>query len=178
MESAVSWPLHSWEAFYVIIGTAVAALIGLQFVVIVLSSEIGIVSSGTARAFATPTIVHFAAVLFISAVMAAPWHGPMGAAIGLGGCGLAGIVYTLLVFKEARRQEDYVPVLEDWLFHFVFPFISYGTLMVAGALLPTGVDMLLFVIGAAAVALMFIGIHNAWDAVVYVALRERKKESP
>lgn len=177
MEPSVSWPLHSWEAFYVIVGTAVAALIGLQFVVIVLSSEMGIVSSGTARAFATPTIVHFAAVLFISALMAAPWHGPTGAAIGLAGCGLAGIVYTLLAFREARRQEDYVPVLEDWLFHFVFPFISYGALLLAGAFLPGGLEPLLFAIGAAAVALMFIGIHNAWDSVVYVALREHKKES-
>lgn len=173
META-AWPLHSWEPFYVIVGTAVAALIGLQFVVIVLASETGAATPGSARAFGTPTIVHFTAVLFISALLSAPWHGPVPAAIGLTGCGVAGVIYSIMVFVQARRQEDYVPVLEDWLFHCVFPLIAYTALVITGPLLPRAVETPLFVVGATVVALMFIGIHNAWDAVIYVAMRERK----
>ena len=177
MEPTASWPLHSWEGFYVIVGTAVAALTGLQFVVIVLGAETGAVSRGTTRAFGTPTIVHFSAVLFISALLGAPWHGPMPAAIGLAACGLAGVIYSIMVFVRTRAQADYVPVLEDWLFHCAFPLLSYLALVIAAAFLPGSVDTPLFVVGAAAVALMFIGIHNAWDAVIYIALRERPHDS-
>lgn len=159
--------------FYLIVGTAVAALMGLQFVVIVLGAERGGISRGTARAFGTPTIVHFAAVLFISALVGAPWHGPLPAAIGLAACGIAGVIYSVIVFGRTRRQDDYTPVVEDWLFHCIFPFVSYVALVIAAAFLPRDADTPLFVIGAAAVALMFIGIHNAWDAVIYIALRDR-----
>jgi hypothetical protein len=49
-------PLLGWESFYVVVGTGAAALIGLQFVVIVLSAEMhALGSSRTTRAFATPT---------------------------------------------------------------------------------------------------------------------------
>src|SRR5204863_407714 len=57
-------PLARWESFYVIVGSSGAALTGLQFVVITLMSE-GSRPTGpaTIRAFGTPTIVHFCAVL-------------------------------------------------------------------------------------------------------------------
>jgi len=35
----------------------------------------------------------------------------------------------------------------------------------------------LFVIGAATVLLLFIGIHNAWDTVTYVALERSQPEN-
>ena len=33
----------------------------------------------------------------------------------------------------------------------------------------------LFVIGGAALLLLYVGIHNAWDAVVYIAIARRKE---
>ncbi|PYS00913.1 MAG: hypothetical protein DMG15_26955 [Acidobacteria bacterium] len=75
--------LAGWENFYVIVGSSAGALIGLQFVVITLIAEIPIVTDmeRASSAFATPTIVHFGAVLLLSAVISAPWHGIAGAAI-------------------------------------------------------------------------------------------------
>jgi hypothetical protein len=69
--------LAGWENFYVIVGSSAGALIGLQFVVITLIAEIPIVRDveRASSAFATPTIVHFGAVLLLSAVISAPWHG-------------------------------------------------------------------------------------------------------
>jgi len=58
--------LAGWENFYVIVGSSAGALIGLQFVVITLIAEMPI-AQGQAQAgdaFATPTIVHFGAVLW------------------------------------------------------------------------------------------------------------------
>src|SRR5438132_2214887 len=102
MEQALVARLSVWENFYVIIGSASAALIGLQFVVIVLSAEMRALWSGSASgAFATPTIVHFCAVLFISAILSAPWSALASAGIILGACGVAGFVYALLVVRRA-----------------------------------------------------------------------------
>jgi hypothetical protein len=60
-------PLSHWENFYVIVGSSAAALTGLQFVVIALVVDVRRRSSSREiDAFATPTIVHFCAVLLIS----------------------------------------------------------------------------------------------------------------
>src|ERR1019366_7033350 len=75
--------LAGWENFYVIVGSSAGALIGLQFVVITLIADMPI-APGQAQAgdaFATPTVVHFAAVLLLSAIVSAPWRGIGGAAV-------------------------------------------------------------------------------------------------
>jgi hypothetical protein len=176
MEQTVASPLSVWEAFYVIIGSASAALTGLQFVVLVLSTEMNTLGSGSAtRAFATPTIVHFCAVLFIAAIVTAPWSALASAGIALGACGVVGFVYAVMVVRHARRQTDYVPVLEDWIWHGALPLIAYAALLVAAVLLQRDPVSSLFVIGGAALLLLFVGIHNAWDSVVYIALQRRQR---
>jgi hypothetical protein len=176
MEQAALAPFAAWESFYVIVGSSAGALTGLQFVVVVLGSEMNMISGGAAGAFATPTIVHFCAVLLISAVLSAPWHALWTPALALSGCGLVGVVYSLLVVRRARRQKDYKPVLEDWLWHNAFPFLAYAALSVASILLRQNPGPALFLIGATALVLLFVGIHNAWDAVMYIALQRRQKE--
>src|SRR6266498_3338349 len=115
MGQAVPSPLAVWESFYVIIGSSAAALTGLQFVVMVLSAEMNALGSGSAvRAFGTPTIVHFCAVLLISAILSAPWPALASVGVALGACGVAGLGYAVMVVRHARRQTGYVPVLEDW----------------------------------------------------------------
>jgi hypothetical protein len=175
MEAVVP-QLAAWESFYVIIGSAAAALTGLQFVVIVLSAELNTLgSSSTTRAFATPTIVHFCAVLFISAILSAPWSALASAGIALGASGVAGFVYAVVVVRHAVRQTDYVPVLEDWIWHGALPVIAYAALLIAAVFLQRDPMSCLFAIGGTALLLLFIGIHNAWDAVVYIALQRRQR---
>jgi fatty acid desaturase len=86
------------------------------------------------------------------------------------------MIYVLIVLRRARRQRDYQPVLEDWLWHTVFPLVSYTALFVAAILLPGRPALALFVIAAATLLLLFIGIHNAWDAVTYIALERSQQE--
>jgi hypothetical protein len=176
MEQAVLSPLAAWESFYVIIGSSAAALTGLQFVVIVLGAEVNALTdvSGT-RAFGTPTVVHFCAVLLISAILSAPWPALSTAALALGACGVAGFVYVVMVVRHAWRQTDYVPVFEDWLWHGALPLIAYATLLVAAVVLQLYPAPSLFVIGGTALLLLFVGIHNAWDAVTYIALGRRQR---
>jgi hypothetical protein len=172
MEHAAASPLLAWENFYVIVGSSAAALTGLQFVVIVLVAEVrGVGNVPTTRAFGTPTVVHFCAVLLISAVLSAPWPTLSSVSLVLGVSGVAGTVYAGIVTRRALRQKDYVPVLEDWIWHSALPLAGYAALFLAAIMLGRNPARSLFAIGGTALLLLFIGIHNAWDSVVYIALR-------
>jgi hypothetical protein len=172
-------PFAAWESFYVIIGSSAAALTGLQFVVIVLGAEARWVRGPELGAFGTPTIVHFCAVLLIAAILSVPWHAIGSAGVALGACGVAGIVYMVVVIRRAHGQNTYKPVLEDWLWHTIIPFIAYATLLVAALLLRRDPPRSLLVIATTALVLLFDGIHNAWDAVTYIATQQpRHSEGP
>jgi hypothetical protein len=171
MEEAARSPLAAWETFYVIIGSSGAALTGLQFVVIALIADVK--ARTTARqidAFSTPTIIHFCAVLLVSAILSAPWHGLSKVSFALGACGVVGVLYGVIVVRRARLQTGYRVVFEDWLWHAVLPLIAYALLFMAAVLLPSYPQRVLFLVGAAALLLLFIGIHNAWDTVTYIAV--------
>jgi F0F1-type ATP synthase assembly protein I len=177
-------PFSEWESFYVIIGSSAAGLTGLQFVVIALMADRQ--TPSTTReidAFASPTIVHFGVVLLLSGILTAPWHGLTFPALLLGGCGLAGMVYSALVLRRARGQRSYRLVLEDWLFFAVLPLLAYMILAVGAFLLRSHPGRALFGIATTALLLLFIGIHNAWDTVTYIAVMKpgepaRSKQPP
>jgi len=171
MQEAVLSPLATWQNFYVIIGTAAATLTGLTFVVITLIAGVrgrGSSASEAGATFNTPNVVHFGAALLIAALLSAPWQALWPASLLLGLAGLAGVSYVLIVLRRVRRQTDYQPVLEDWLGHTVLPLVSYTALVVAALVLPGQPAPALFVI-AATMLLLFIGIHNTWDNVTYIA---------
>ena len=67
--------LVGWENFYIIIGSSAAALMGLMFVVITLTAERrGVDDSAGLDAFASPTVLHFCAVLLVAATLTTPGH--------------------------------------------------------------------------------------------------------
>ena len=74
MVVSVMSELNEWESFYVIVGSAAGALIGLQFVVMTLIAERPKPAAEAGAAFGTPTIVHFSIALLLSAVLRAPWQ--------------------------------------------------------------------------------------------------------
>ena len=123
--------LAGWENFYIIVGSSAGALIGLQFVVMTLVAGAPVASAQAGSAFATPTIMHFAAVLLLSAILSAPWHGigPPGALWGV--VGLSGVVYSVIVTRRMRAQTVYRPDFEDWLAHVWLPVAAYALLAVA-----------------------------------------------
>jgi len=170
--------LAEWESFYLIVGGGAAALIGLQFVVLTLIAEkpaLGAPEAGAA--FATPTIVHFGAALLLASLIRVPWHAITPAAVLWGLVGAAGALYVLVVARRMRAQKAYLPETEDWLFHVVLPFAAYAALALSASAAASHLRAALFVVGGAALFLLFIGIHNAWDAVsyhVFVNLRKAK----
>ena len=173
-------PLAGWENFYVIVGSSAGALIGLQFVVITLIADmpIGHGAAQAGHAFATPTIVHFGAVLLLAAILSAPWRGMAPAAVLWGLMALSGVVYAAIVARRLRLQTAYKPEFEDWLFHVLLPFAAYAILALSAFAARSHLRDALFAAAAAALLLLFTGIHNAWDAVTYhvfVMRREQQK---
>jgi hypothetical protein len=178
MEQAVLPPFAAWETFYILVGSSAAALTGLQFVVIALGAEVNALSRTTMRAFGTPTIVHFSATLLISAILSAPWHSVTGPAVCIGTFGVLGIAYVLRVVTHTQQQTAYVPVLEDWMFHCAFPLVAYAMVLATAIGLPHHTTTSLFIVGAASLLLLFVGIHNAWDAATYIALDRPQTTTP
>ena|SRR5213078_3370421 len=179
MEEAARLPLVAWESFYVIVGSSGAALTGLQFVVMALVAESSKQStSREIQAFGTPTIVHFCAVLLMSTILSAPWQALSNVALALGACGSAGVVYGLIIVGRTRRQNGYAPVFEDWLWFTALPLLAYALLLIFAIMLRSNPQKVLFGLGATALLLLFIGIHNAWDTVTYIAIEhmQPKKE--
>ena len=165
--------LSEWESFYVIVGSSAGALTGLQFVVMALVSDIGRrATQDTIGAFASPNIVHFCIVLLLSAVLSAPWPNLTDAAWVLAPVGIGGLIYTSVVTLRARRQEGYKPVLEDWMFHIILPYVAYALLLVGAVILTSRETPALFMFAGMALLLMFVGIHNAWDTATFLVVQQ------
>jgi hypothetical protein len=162
--------LSGWENFYVIVGSSAGALIGLQFVVLTLIANKPILrgEAQAGAAFSTPSVVHFGVVLLLSAVISAPWDGIAAVAVLCGGVGLCGIVYSVVVALRMRAQKAYKPVFEDWLFYVLLPLAAYAGLAGSALAARAYTRTALFTVGAAALMLLFTGIHNAWDTVTHL----------
>jgi hypothetical protein len=64
----------------------------------------------------------------------------------------------------------------DWLFHTVFPITAYAAILIAAFALRRDHEHSLFGVGIAVLALVLIGIHNAWDTVTYVAVAQPEQK--
>src|SRR3954465_15488589 len=96
------------ESFYVIVGAAAGALIGLQFVVMTLMADRPPAPEAGA-AYATPQIVHFSAAFFRSGLVRGPWPGVAAAGVRWGLVGVCGFAYLIVVTARMRRQSVYQP---------------------------------------------------------------------
>ena len=172
MEQTAHALITEWESFYVIVGSSAGALTGLMFVVIALAADSKLPrSADSVNAFGTPNVIHFVAVLLLSAVLSAPWHETKSAAHVIGFMGIAGVIYVFVVLRRMLRQSSggYAPVLEDWIWHLFVPMGSYALLFVGAAGMAHEQRWAMFLIGGVSFALLCVGIHNAWDTVTYIA---------
>lgn len=168
-------PLNEWETFYVIVGSSAGALTGLQFVVIALGAEAKVLGGDAElRAFATPTVVHFCLVLLLAAILSTPGQTTASLSLCLDACGLGGLGYTGRVVVHARRQKGYAPVLSDWIWHAGLPLAAYTSLLAAGVATWRHPAPALYVVAATALLLLYVGIHNAWDAAVWMAVKRKE----
>jgi hypothetical protein len=171
--------LDHWHEFYLLLGTAAAALIALLFVAV--SIGVGIVSGGRSsntRVYMSPVVVHFTAVLVASAVALVPSHTrvSLGVIIAAGSLG-AGIYSVMIVNRVFKNPSiDFA----DRLSYGVTPLIAYAGGVVAAFLFFVGSSRAAFVLAAAVVLLLVINIRNAWDLMLFFAEQHRssRNDSP
>ena len=176
-------PLAGWDNFYVILGSSAGGLTGLTFVVIALLRESGQAVRPTGvGAFVTPTIVHFCGVLALAAFMSMPHQsaGTLSAGLALGG--LAGVAYGCLVgvnmYRIGLGATRYAPVREDWIWNVIVPTLGYAALVLMAALIRERLMReALYGVAVLALALLFIGIRNAWDLVVWISVSKAQDAS-
>jgi hypothetical protein len=169
--------LHEWHDFYLLIGTASATLVGLMFV----AASIG-ASYFTAereaglRAFITPTVLHFSAVLVACLAVMVPSHDRVSlSALLLLGAGI-GVAYSGNVWLQMRRRGLSTTIdLADHVWYVLTPVTSYLLIAAAGVVVllrpPAALDLL----AAALVLLLLLGIRNAWDMTVWMMLHAPNK---
>jgi hypothetical protein len=164
---------HGWDNFYLLIGTAAAALIGLLFVVATLTAgrEATTATRGQ-HIYMTPTVFHLALVLLVSALMLAPEIGArlIGALLSAGAA--VGFVYTAIIGVELKQRKTPAPPhwSDLWCYAFVPAAIYLGLAATAGLVwrLPTAAP---YSLALTVAALLLIAIRNAWDLVTWLAPR-------
>ena len=111
---------RDWDGFYLIIGSAAGALIGLMFVVVTLTAA-GLASSRrpshgsdiyptASKVYLTPIVFHFAIVMIISAISAVPDLPPRATDAALTLCAAIGLVYSVTTtIRTLRLGEGFPP---------------------------------------------------------------------
>jgi len=75
MQSSLADLLDAWHDFDLLIGTAAATLVGLMFVAASIGASVFLEKDRAAmKAFISPTVVHFSAVLVVALVSLIPSH--------------------------------------------------------------------------------------------------------
>ncbi|HEY8311779.1 MAG TPA: hypothetical protein VIG47_14540, partial [Gemmatimonadaceae bacterium] len=65
----------------------------------------------------------------------------------------------------------------DWIWHSALPIAAYAGLLVGALSLARHTGGALFLMAAANMLMLFIGIHNAWDTVTYITIEQIRPES-
>ena len=135
MSVSLDQTLRDWRDFYVMGGTAAATLVGLMFVFASIgASRFNDKYLAPMRAFITPTVVHFASVLFVCLVSIMPIHNGrrLGGVLGVGA--LIGLAYCASILALIFRRFAAGLTWEDRLFYALIPLAGYLLLLASAAL--------------------------------------------
>jgi hypothetical protein len=180
MDPSLSALLHDWHDFYVLVGTASATLVGLMFVAVSIGTAIFNEDRRAAMtAFITPTVTHFAAVLFASLVATMPSHTwySLGGLLGAGAS--AGTVYGGRLVAQMIIRRRFKINFEDRLFYALLPLVGYVLALVAAVLFcvpaaAASADLM----AAAVLTLLLAAIRNAWDMMVWIVIQTPSSGPP
>ena len=164
-----------WENFYLIVGPSAAALIGLMFVVVTLTTardpqqiELG------KHLYTSPIVWHLGVVLLLSGAAIAPTTNPrffgiLTVAASLLGVGL-GIRSAIGIRRERLTGAD---SLFDMWWYGIVPALAYIALGAAGIAVLIGANWSATAVAAALMALLLVSIHAEWDLVTFLAPRAK-----
>ena len=163
---------HGWENYFTLLGTAAASLIGLLFVVVTLTSGYDRVRVQRGQSiYMTPTMLHFAVVLSVSAMTLVPGLTVFRATALLAIATLVGLVNTIwacLGIRMMSKSGDPPHWTDFWLYG-VAPAVIYVALGLACVVFAVGSDLGPHALAILMLGLLLLGIRNAWDLITWMA---------
>ena len=95
---------RDWHDFYMLLGTASAALVALLFVAVSIGASFLTPERSVAtRTFMSPVVFHFSTLLLTSLIAMVPSHTALSLAIGITLVAIAGLAYTTVVLVGLAR---------------------------------------------------------------------------
>ena len=167
--------LAAWNSFFIIVGSSAGALIWIA--VRRYGTNCREISTtwgrGWSRICYTDDRTLWCRVA-LSAVQSAPWQEVTFVAAILDLMGLSGVVYIFTVARQMGVQTEYEPEFGELVVYALLPLAAYAMLALSAFMALSLTREALFGIGAAALLLLFIGIHNAWDSVTYLVFYSKQ----
>jgi hypothetical protein len=162
---------EGWGEFYLMIGSAGAALVGLLFVVVTLTSGLTEDRAIQGQAlFMTPTMLTFGMVLAGSAMALAPEIADIWRALLTAAAALFGLAYAVRAsIGLARGKPPIVPHWSDFWFYGVAPGALYLGLLGAAIAIGVESETAPHALASVLTLLMLLGVRNAWDLVTWIA---------
>jgi hypothetical protein len=154
--------------FYLLMSAAAATLLGLMFVVITLGAE-RVVQDDTAkiRMYLTPTVLYFATVLLLAALLTFPNHTRLTASLCICLVGVAGLVYSGSFLIGRRHKRNYYG-LQDRIVYAMLPSAAYGLHVFGGVLFFQYPQRGLTLAAAGMLSLLALAVRNSWAIAVDV----------
>ncbi|HUC16334.1 MAG TPA: hypothetical protein VMA37_01440 [Acetobacteraceae bacterium] len=168
--------LKEWHDFYVLVGTAGATLLGLLFVAV--SLGVGFLTEerhAATRTFMSPVVVHFTSVFFLSAIALFPWHESGFFAAIIAATALIGVIVSTYITIQVVRT-DMTNYVEDYFAYGVLPGLAYAAMLVAAVSIYLEKDFGLNALAGALLLLAVVNIRNAWDLMLTMVRRPRRKD--
>ena len=166
---------EGWENFYLIIGPSAAALIGLMFVVVTLTTardpqqlELG------KHLYTSPIVFHLGVVLLLSCAAVAPTIGAAAFGLLATAAALIGLGFGVRsAVGIARSRLSGENTSFDMWWYGIVPAVAYLALGAAAASVLTDQSWSASAVAAAITALLLVSIHAEWDLVTFLAPRAR-----
>jgi hypothetical protein len=172
MHTPLAELLHAWHDFYLLVGTASATLVGLMFVTGTIGANLFTEKNAAAmRAFISPTVGHFSAVLFSCILAVIPSQTWRSLAALLLAVGAAGILHAARLWVQLFVRHSFNVDMIDRMFYALIPVLGHLLILVAAFLLLLQAAPGLDVLAAALVTLLLAGIRNAWDMTIWIVIR-------
>jgi len=159
--------LERWANFYLLVAAAAATLLGLMFVVITLAAERRLGDAAKIPLYLTPTVIYFASVLFLAALLTFPNHTRLTATLCICLEGVIGLVYsgTSLLGGDKKSFNE----RSDRLAYAIFPSAAHGLLVLGGVLFLLAPQRGLTLVAAGMLLLLAVAIRNSWAIAIDVA---------
>ena len=158
--------LERWANFYLLMSGSAATLLGLMFVVIAFAVERRSGDAAKIHIYLTPTLIYFASVFCLAALLSFPSHTRFTASVCTCLGGFAGLVYSgsHSIGRDKKSYADWRELIQ----YGGFPFAAYGLLVLGGVLSLHAPQRGLTLVAAGMLSLLAVAIRNSWAIAIDV----------